>query len=148
MFAHFPNYAKPREVEKPFFRDGAPCIIDGLDVLEALCPVSEKTGLRENFLSLIRKLTGDPAKQNLLYQCLQELPVDNSQQGLDEDSKFDMCPQRLEIGTPAENQVLFDHWASIVDLYKDSQKAQAVQNVFDHKQNIDFDSADAPGNDA
>lgn len=148
MFAQFPSFSKPRKTEKEFYRDGAPCIIQGLDILNALCPVSKKTGMRENFLSLIRKLSGDPAKQALLMQCLQELPVDNSQAQLDEDAKFDMCPQRLEIGTPAENQVLFDHWADVVDLYKDSVQAQAVQNVVDQKQNIDFSPADAPSNDA
>ena len=40
-----------------------PRLIDGLDVLEALCPVSKNTGLRENMLSLVRKMINDPAKE-------------------------------------------------------------------------------------
>lgn len=112
--------------EKPFYRDGAPCIVDGVELLDTLCPVSKKTGLRENPLSLIRKLAADPAKQMLLYQCLQELPVDNSQADLTEDMKFEMTPQRLMVGTPAEQQVLFDAWAEVVDLHKSSIEAQKV----------------------
>lgn len=115
-------------VEKEFYRDGAPCIIDGVDLLDILCPVSKKTGLRENPLSLIRKLAADPAKQALLYQCLQELPVDNSQAGLTDDMKFEMTPQRLMVGTPAEQESLLESWSQIVDHHISSLEAQkAVQ---------------------
>lgn len=116
-------------VEKEFYSDGAPCIVDGVDILDTLCPVSNKTGLRENPLSLIRKLVNDPAKQALLYSIIQELPTDNSQAFLDEDSKFEFCVQRLNVGTPAENDILFHHLESVIDLVSDSEKAAAVQNA-------------------
>lgn len=116
-------------VEKDFYRDGAPCIVDGLDILNTLCPVSKKTGLRENPLSLIRKLVNDPAKQALLSSIITELPTDNSQSQLDEDSKFEFCAQRLNVGTPAENEILMHHLESVIDLVADSQKAAAAQQA-------------------
>lgn len=117
--------------EKEFFCDGAPCIVDGVDILDILCPVSKKTGLRENPLSLIRKLVNDPAKQALLYSIIQELPTDDSQSGLDENSKFEFCAQRLNVGTPAENEVLFRHLESVIDLVVDSRNAAAAQQAVD-----------------
>lgn len=113
-------------VEKAFEPNGVPCIIDGVDILNTLCPVSEATGLRENPLSLIRKLVNDPAKQALLMSIIQELPTDNSQQNLDEDSKFEFCVQRLNVGTPAENELLLQHLEKVIDLMADSEKAAAV----------------------
>lgn len=113
-------------VEKAFEPNGVPCIIDGVDILDTLCPVSEATGLRENPLSLIRKLVQDPAKQALLMSIIQELPTDNSQQNLDEDSKFEFCAQRLNVGTPAENELLMNHLEKVIDLMVDSEKAAAA----------------------
>lgn len=127
--------------EHSYNPNGVPQIIEGVDILNTLCPVSKKTGMRENFLSLIRKLVNDPAKQALLYQCIQEIPVDNSQANLDEDSKFEFCVQRLQSGTPAENALLLDSWERIVDLYKDSQKASAVQQAVNGS-GISFDGSD------
>lgn len=127
--------------EKPYNSNGVPQIIEGVDIINTLCPVSKKSGMRENFLSLIRKLVNDPAKQALLYQCIQELPVDNSQANLDENSKFEFCPQRLQTGTPAENAVMLDVWQSVVDLYVDSHKAVVAQKAVDGS-SINFDGSD------
>ena len=131
-------------VEKVFEPNGVPCIIDGVDIINTLCPVSKATGLRENPLSLIRKLVNDPAKQALLMGIIQELPTDNSQQSLDEDSKFEFCAQRLNVGTPAENEVLLQHLEKVIDLMADSEKAvkasEAANKIaFDapDKENID-----------
>lgn len=131
-------------VEKPFYRDGAPCLIDGVDILDSLCPVSKKTGLRENPISLIKKLANDPAKQALLLQCLQELPVDNSQANLPEDMKFDVVPQRLMVGTPAEQEQLLNMWSDVLDHHIDSlkaqQAAQAAEKAASQPDTITFNS--------
>ena len=113
-------------VEKAFEPNGVPCIIDGVDILDTLCPVSKATGLRENPLSLIRKLVQDPAKQALLASIIHQLPTDNSQQNLDEDSKFEFCAQRLNVGTPAENEVLMQHLEKIIDLMADSALVRTI----------------------
>ena len=125
--------------EKAFEPNGVPCIIDGVDVLNTSCPVSKATGLRENPLSLIRKLVNDPAKQALLMGIIQELPTDSSQQNLDEDSKFEFCAQRLNVGTPAENELLLQHLESVIDLMADSEKAAVASQA---ASKIDFNSSD------
>lgn len=132
-------FVKP--IEHEYKSNGVPVIIDGVDIINTLCPVSKKTGMRENLLSLIRKLVNDPAKQALLYQCIAEQPVDNSQAGLDEEGKFEFCPQRLQVGTPAENAQLLDSYQAVVDLQLDSQKAAAAQQALS-SQGISFDGSD------
>lgn len=142
---HIANHVHQNIKEEPFFvAEDCPCIIDGVDVLDALCPVSKKTGLRENPLSLIRKLITDPAKQALLGAMLQELPTDNSQSGLTDDQKFEMCFQRLSTGTPAENDVIRDNLLAIIDNFNDQQKA-IIKNS---QSKIMFNSDDAPAVDA
>ena len=118
--------------EKSFFvHKDLPTFVDGVDILDILCPVSKKTGLRENPLSLIRKLITDPAKQALLAQCLAEIPTDNSQNMLSEEEKFEFCMQRLQCGTPAENEVYAEHLRSVLDLAADAAKAQVVKEKHD-----------------
>lgn len=119
---------QPIEV-KEYNLNGCPCLIDGVDIINTLAPVSKKTGMRENLLTLVRKLVNDPAKQALLYQVIQELPTDNSQANLDEASKFEFCAQRLETGTPAENEKLLDSLQYVLDLQLDAEKAAAAQQA-------------------
>lgn len=110
------NCAPPLIVLELHYKGDMPYLCDGVDVLEMLCPVSKVTGLRENPLSLIRKLVTDPAKQALLYQFLQEVPTDSSQSNLSDEERFNMCIQRLDCGTPAENDAM----------------REILMNVFDH----------------
>lgn len=112
---------------KEYNPNGCPRLIDGVDIINTLAPVSKKTGMRENLLTLVRKLVNDPAKQALLYQVIQELPTDNSQANLDEASMFEFCAQRLESGTPAENEKLLDSLQYVLDLQLDAEKAAAAQ---------------------
>lgn len=132
---------QPIEV-KDYNPNGCPVLIDGVDVINTLAPVSKKTGMRENLLTLVRKLVNDPAKQALLYQVIQELPTDNSQANLDEASKFDFCAQRLETGTPAENEKLLDSLQYVLDLHLDAEKAAAAQQTLSQS-GIKFDGNDA-----
>lgn len=110
------NCVPPQNVSELHYKGDMPYLCDGVDVLDMLCPVSKVTGLRENPLTLIRKLVTDPAKQALLYQFLQEVPIDSSQSNLSDEERFDMCFQRLDCGTPAENDAM----------------REILMNVFDH----------------
>lgn len=110
------NCVPPLNVSELHYKGDMPYLCDGVDVLDMLCPVSKVTGLRENPLSLIRKLVTDPAKQALLYQFLQEVPTDSSQSQLSDEERFDLCIQRLDCGTPAENDAM----------------REVLMNVFDH----------------
>lgn len=105
--------------EIPMIVGNAPCVIDGVDIINTLCPVNKKTGLRENILSLLKKLVSDPAKQALLLQCLQELPTNDGPQGVSDDILAEFCEQRLSVGTPAENAVLRQQF---MDLYEHSEE--------------------------
>lgn len=119
---------KPIKV-KGYNPNSCPVLIDGVDIINTLAPVSKKTGMRENLFTLVRKLVNDPAKQALLYQVIQELPTDNSQANLDEASKFEFCAQRLETGTPAENEKVLDALQYVLDLQLDAEKSAAAQQT-------------------
>ena len=121
--------------------NGLPKLIDGAEIINALCPVSKKTGLRENPLTLIRKLINDPAKQALLQQCLVEMPVDNSQTQLTDEQRFEFCRQRLDLGTPAEEDLYRGFLESIFDNV-DAQAQAAIKPQIDGQ--IDFKPSDAP----
>ena len=84
----------------------APRLIDDLDILDALCPVSKVTGLRENMLSLLRKVAGDPAKATLLNAALQVIPSVESLKGATDEQKVDYLVNRLDKGTPAEDDLI------------------------------------------
>lgn len=92
-----------------------PRLIDGLDVLDTLCPVNEKTGLRENTLSLIRKLVNDPVKARLLESLISEIPSDNSMNQLTDEQRADMLAMRFDCGTPNENERFRENLLTIVE---------------------------------
>lgn len=107
----------------------APSVIDGVDIINTLCPVNKKTGLRENILSLLKKLVADPAKQALLMQCLQELPTNDSLQGVSDDILAEFCEQRLSVGTPAENAVLRQQFMDVYEHSEEIRKSLSPQQV-------------------
>lgn len=81
----------------------APRLIDGLDIINALTPVSPKTGMRENLLSLARKLVADPQKARLLEAAIQEIPSMRSDPRCSDEDLTDTLMMRLQTGTPSEN---------------------------------------------
>ena len=115
-----------------------PRLIDGLDVLEALCPVSKNTGLRENMLSLVRKMINDPAKQRLLIGALQEIPTSNQPSSMTDDQKVDFLTMRLESGTPAENDSIRQ---TLLDMIPDLPSGSSSPVS---KDSIEFNKDDAP----
>lgn len=123
--------------ERSFVCSAIPNVMDGADVIDTLCPVSEKTGLRENLLSLVRKLISDPAKQALLMPFLQQQPSDNSQSLLTDEDRFELCSQRLCTGTPAENDVLRD---SLMSIFEHSSSMLSSAKEVAEKATIKFDS--------
>lgn len=99
--------------QSEIFTSELPNLIDGVEVLDTLCPVSKKTGLRENPLTLLRKVVSDPAKARMLELALMELPSDNSYQQMSDEDKVNFLMMRLDSGTPSENEhyrnLLMDH---------------------------------------
>lgn len=81
----------------------SPRLIDGLDIINALTPVSPKTGMRENLLSLACKLVADPQKARLLEAAIQEIPSMRSDPRCTDEDLTDTLMMRLQTGTPSEN---------------------------------------------
>lgn len=90
--------------EIPVF--SSPVVIDGADIIEALCPVSEFTGKRTSIIDVLSMSGLDPAKQALLGQVLQELPVDGSSRGMSDEDLLNMVVPRLASGTPSEDDAI------------------------------------------
>lgn len=130
----------PETFVEDVFKSDLPSLIDGADIINTLAPVSKKTGLRENILSLLRKVVSDPAKQALLQSALQELPTDSSQQNMTDEQKVEFLAMRLSTGSPAEDdnfrQVLTDIVADLPSLVRQSVSKETDKT-------IDFNSNDA-----
>lgn len=90
--------------EIPVF--SSPVVIEGADIIEALCPVSEFTGKRTSIIDVLSMSALDPAKQALLGQVLQELPVDASSRGMSDEDLLNMVVPRLASGTPSEDDAI------------------------------------------
>ena len=126
----------PQEYDTPL--QTAPRLIDGLDILDALCPVSKVTGLRENMLSLMRKVAGDPAKAALLSQALQEIPTVESLKGATDEQKVDYLVNRLDKGTPAEDDLIRSRLLEMI------QDAPFKEQPNVDPTSIDFKPSDSP----
>lgn len=133
MFGNF-----VREGVKPYIKseDSNPCVIEGAEIFDVLCPVSKLTGHRENPLSLMSKVLS-PDKVRALQLALQEIPVD-PQEGskMSDDDYLDMLIPRLSSGSPSEDSLIRERLASMIDVLRpDSQVKEGV---------IDFKPSDVP----
>lgn len=108
-----------------------PIIIEGADVFDVLCPVSKKTGHRENPLSLLAKVL-PPDKERLASLILQEIPsIQQENPNISDSDAIDMCVQRFSTGTPYEDQqirsALFDAADVLFPQMSEGQKAAVVE---------------------
>lgn len=98
--------------EYPVF--SSPVVIEGADLIEALCPVSEFTGKRTSIIDVLSMSGLDTAKQALLGQVLQELPVDASSRGMSDEDLLNMVVPRLASGTPSEDDAIRSSLSRVV----------------------------------
>lgn len=108
-----------------------PIIIEGADVFDVLCPVSKKTGHRENPLSLLVKVL-PPDKERLASLILQEIPsIQQENPNISDSDAIDMCVQRFSTGTPYEDQqirsALFDAADVLFPQMSEEQKLAVVE---------------------
>lgn len=101
----FPDY-KMKELPK---------IIEGVQELDVLCPVSKLTGNRENPLNLLMKVL-PPDKANLLGGIMQQIPPSSNDSRLSDNDRFDLVKSRLLTGTPAEDSQWMAYLASVSDV--------------------------------
>lgn len=108
-----------------------PIIIEGADVFDVLCPVSKKTGHRENPLSLLARVL-PPDKERLASLILQEIPsIQQEDPNISDSDAIDMCVQRFSTGTPYEDQqirsALFDAADVLFPQMSEEQRAAVVE---------------------
>lgn len=120
-----------------------PCVIEGADLLDTLCPVSKFTGARESPFSLLGKITN--ANSDLLNAVLQELPVIASNPSLSDADRVEFLVSRLGSGTPAEDALLSSRLMSDID-------ALGLRNIKDDSVSdldtkISFDPVDVSNSD-
>lgn len=123
-FSYLPDYR--------FSDDNCPVLIEGVESIETLCPVSSLTGHRTNALTLLGMVTDSNAR--LLDNILQVLP---SVQELDvpDDVKIDMLVPS-DYGSFAERDAVVKRLADVSDvLFRSVPKSDA---------SIKFDAGDQP----
>jgi hypothetical protein len=142
----YDNVEKDREVidykdtplEKDIIR---PVVIEGLDILDTICPFNKFTGHRDNPLSLLGLITG--ANRQLLDSVLQDLPVISSDPNMSDEDRVNYLVPRLCSGTPAEQAIVVENMMKNIDaLGLSSKKTEQIQS----DQKIDFTETDVPSN--
>lgn len=107
-----------------FYDDDIPFLIEGVEAIETLCPVSKLTGHRTNALTLLGMVTDSNAR--LLDSILQVLP---SVQEMDvsDDVKIDMLVPS-DFGSFAERDAYVKRLADISDvLFKSVPKKDSIE---------------------
>lgn len=115
-----------------------PLLVEGVAEFELLCPVSKVTGHRANPLTLLRLALSDK-NSRLLDSILQEVPVVQQMQGVDDATKLELLASRLSTGTLAEQDQLVNQLEKVADVLfpKASEVVKAVT-----EQSIKFESSD------
>lgn len=117
-------------------------VIEGVELLDVVAPVSKFTGHRENPLSLLGKLTG--AKADVLNAVLRELPVVASDPRLSDEDRVAYIVERCSSGTPAEDALMAERLMNDID-------ALGLRNQGDVKlsdSSIKFESHDVSSSNA
>lgn len=110
---------EPKRVEEK-----APVMIDGVEAINTLCPVSKLTGHRTNPLTLLGMVSDGNAR--LLDNILQVLP-EVKQMDAPDDVKIDMLVPS-DLGSFAERDAMISRLADVADILfeKPSDVAQAA----------------------
>lgn len=107
-----------------------PCIIEGAEAYDLVCPVSSVTGCRENPLALLKSLISDPTKSRALDMILQELPSLSSPKGLSNDALFEQLQSVLVGSTFYEDDKFADRLMAISsDLLKTVGVNEPIKKV-------------------
>lgn len=123
------NWDKPLNVVDS---DSVPRLIDGVDILDTICPISKLTGHRTNPLTLLGAVSDGNAR--LLQAVLTELPSVQSDPRVSDEDRLDTLVSRLDTGTFADMDLVREALASISDSL--FVKPEVKENV--EKQVISF----------
>lgn len=128
MFSVYNNPVRVSYAETAVFSANADKpVLEGVELIDALLPVSALTGSRENPLTLL-SLGLKPSQERLAAQLLQEIQSDNSITAPD-DIDASMVASRLELGTFAERDAFDSHLASIADVLLANKQSVSVPDA-------------------
>lgn len=127
MFGIINSFIVPEVVECiPAF--DAPCVLEGMDIIEMLCPVNPLTNKRSSLLEAVQTAVGDPKKAYLVDKIMKELPALRADSSLDDEGRLMLLSERLSSGTPSEDEAFMERLSSMSDvLFRGAP--QAVKEV-------------------
>lgn len=120
----------------------SPRIVEGVEVIDTLLPVSKLTGRREDPLTLLKSQFSKDSR--LLDSLLQELPTIPSDPNLSDADKVQLLAGKFDQGTPADNDAFVSRLMEVSDVLFPAQSKQAVQEVKQAaaEEHIDFKPED------
>lgn len=110
----------------------APVVIEGMDIIEQICPVNPLTNKRASVLEALGSVVSDPKKRYLVDQLIKELPALRNNPNMDDEDRVAILSERLETGTPSEDEMAAERLSEISDvLFRGAPQAvkPAVQDV-------------------
>lgn len=115
-----------------------PVVIDGVEVYDLICPVSNLTGNRTNPVDLLKMALPDK-DYRFINQILQEVPTIPSDSNLSDEDRVSMLTMRLVSGTPAEDEFVTRQLMKVVDVLFPDKAYDLVPS-----DSISFASQDVP----
>lgn len=131
------NVASRCEAYKP---SDYPSVIEGVEVIDALMPVSKLTGHRTSPQALVGLLF-DPQKARFVQSLLQELPYSGQP---DDDGTFAELASRLDLGTPAERELFIKHLDCLADSLSVENRKSVEALKSSLSDDISFSKSDIP----
>lgn len=122
-----------------FGKVDAPVVIEGVEYLDAIMPVSSLTGNRMSIYEAMNMI-GNEKFSRQLDSFLTEFQSISSDPRLSDDDRVEMLKSRA-LDLPCENERYRQSLMSVIDDFKSS----LVSVSEDKKEAIKFDSNDAPG---
>lgn len=118
----------------------APVLIEGVQEINALCPVNKLTGKRSNVLSMLNMVTEGKLNERALKLVLQDLPSQPQDSAMSDAQRFEFVQTRLSTGSPAEDAVVSERLFAVADAL--GINTQGLDRDSDGK--IVFDKNDSP----
>lgn len=121
-------------------KSSAPAVIEGADVLDAVCPVSSLTGNRMSIYEAMQ-MVGNEKYSRAIEQLLPEVPTIMSDPRLTDDDRVDLMVSRLATGSASEDARVREQLASIV-----SDFSAAAQSAVEDTSQVDVGNVETAAN--
>lgn len=112
-------------------------VMEGVELLDSLLPVSSVTGNRMSFYDALRFVSGEKYSRQI-DALLVEWPSVASDPRMTDDDRVDFLVSRLATGLPSEDDALREHLAKIVGDFSQVEPGVKSPDI------IDFKPSDSP----